>query len=113
MSRLNAKLRCNYYPLPLTEAGIIRTLLRFPDEQCSTLDPCAGDGSAFAAVTANANARRYGIELDAYRAEQAAPLMSEIVQGSCLETHCPVESFSLLYENPPYDWAFAGDAPER
>ena len=29
----------------------------------------------------------------------------EIVQGNTLEVHCAVESFSLLYLNPPYDWA--------
>jgi hypothetical protein len=30
MSRFNAKIRCNYYPLPLSEAERIRNLLRFP-----------------------------------------------------------------------------------
>src|SRR5580704_18907270 len=73
MSRFNAKVRCNYYPLPLREAQRIRNLLLFPVEPFSTLDPCVGDGAAFAAITRDSNARRYGIELDAYRAEKAGP----------------------------------------
>ncbi len=113
MSRLNAKVRCNYYPLPLREAERIRNLLRFPVEPFSALDPCVGDGAAFAAITGDSSARRYGIELDAYRAEQAGPSLTKIVQGNCLETHCAVESFSLCFCNPPYDWALAGNARER
>ena len=113
MSRLNAKVRCNYYPLPLREAERIRNLLRFPIELFSALDPCVGDGAAFATITSDSSARRYGIELDAYRAEQAGPSLTKIVQGNCLETHCAVESFSLCFCNPPYDWALAGNARER
>jgi hypothetical protein len=45
VSRLNAKVRCNYYPLPLREAERIRNLLRFPIEPFSTLDPCVGDSA--------------------------------------------------------------------
>src|SRR6202140_937866 len=108
MSRFNAKVRCNYYPLPLREAERIRNLLRFPIELFSALDPCVGDGAAFATITGDSSARRYGIELDAYRAEQAGPSLTKIVQGNCLESHCAVESFSLCFCNPPYDWALAG-----
>jgi hypothetical protein len=113
VSRLAAKVRCNYYPLPLGEAERIRNLMRLPAEPFSALDPCAGEGIAFAAITRDSSARRYGIELDAYRAEQAAPMLTKIVQGNCLETHCPVESFSLLFENPPYDWALSANTRER
>ena len=113
MSRLAAKVRCNYYPLPLREAERIRNLVQFPAEPFSALDPCVGEGIAFAAITRDSSARRYGIELDAYRAEQAAPMLTKIVQGNCLETHCSVESFSFIYENPPYDWALSANARER
>ena len=54
-----------------------------------------------------------GIELDAYRADEAAASLTAVVQGDCLETHSAVESFGLIYENPPYDWAFAGAVRER
>jgi hypothetical protein len=113
VSRLAARIRCNYYPLPLRETKRIRNLLQFPSEPFSALDPCVGEGIAFSTITRESSARRYGIELDAYRAEQAAPLLTKIIQGNTLETHCPVESFSLIYENPPYDWTLSGSARER
>src|SRR5437879_5084881 len=101
VSRLNAKVRCNYYPLPLREAERIRNLLRFPIEPFSALDPCVGDGAAFAAITRDSSARRYGIELDAYRAEQAGPSHTKIVQGNCLETDCAIVSLSPYICNRP------------
>ena len=55
---------------------------------------------------------RYGIELDAYRAEQARQRIPNIVQGNSLEVQCPVECFGLLYLNPPYDWTL-GSADRR
>lgn len=113
MSRLAARIRCNYYPLPLRETERIRNLLQFPSEPFSALDPCVGEGIAFSTITRDSSARPYGIELDAYRAEQAAPLLTKVIQGNSLETHCPVESFSLIYENPPYDWTLSGNARER
>jgi 16S rRNA G966 N2-methylase RsmD len=46
---------------------------------------------------------RYAIELDAFRAEEAAKTVDQVIQGNCFDVHCPVESFSLLFLNPPYD----------
>jgi len=46
MSRLAAKIRCNYYPLPDWEADLIRSCMVFPDQKLSALDPCAGEGRA-------------------------------------------------------------------
>jgi len=102
--RLVAKAKLGFYPLPVAEAARIRRLFRFPENSCAAIDPCIGDGVAFAALTSDAPVLRYGIELDAYRAEQARARVENVVQGDALETHCPVESFSLLYLNPPYDW---------
>jgi hypothetical protein len=101
-----------YFPLPLSEAQRIRSFLRFPEVQSSAIDPCVGDGAAFEAITSGAEVIRYGIELDAYRAQQARQRIPNIVQGNTLEVQCPVECFSLLYLNPPYDWAL-GPADSR
>jgi len=102
--RLAGKLKCGFYPLPLAEAEAIRNCLEFPLAGFSALDPCIGEGAAFARITADAKACRYGIELDAYRAEQARRLADSVIQGSCFDVHCSVESLSLLYLNPPYDF---------
>jgi hypothetical protein len=57
-----------------------------------------------AAITQGSNTRRYAIELDAYRAGEARKLCHEVIQGSAFDCHTRVESFSLLYLNPPYDF---------
>ncbi len=67
---------------------------------------------AFEAITNGTDLLRYGIELDAYRAEQARQRIPNIVQGNTLEVQCTVECFGLLYLNPPYDWAL-GPADSR
>ena len=63
--------RMGYFPLPLSEAQRIRRFLFFPEQPSSALDPCVGDGAPFEAITGAAQVIRYGIELDAYRAQQA------------------------------------------
>ena len=109
--RFQGKSRLGFYPLPFSEAQRIRKFLLFP-ESSSALDPCVGDGVAFEVITNGAEVFRYGIELDAFRAEQARQRIPNIVQGNALEVQCPVECFGLLYLNPPYDWAL-GPADSR
>jgi len=63
-----------FYPLPLSEAQRIRRFLGFPDAPSSAIDPCVGDGVAFEVITHGAEVIRYGLELDAFRAEQVTGL---------------------------------------
>ena len=93
--RIQGKLRLGFFPLPLTEARRIRACLRYPDSPSSAIDPCIGDGAAFLTITGESCTRRYGIELDAYRAEQATAVVDEIIHGDCLDVHCP---------SSPADW---------
>jgi SAM-dependent methyltransferase len=64
-------------------------------------------------VTSDAQARRYGIELDAYRAEQASSVVDELIHGNCFDVQCPIESFSLVYLNPPYDFEVGEGKSQR
>ena len=103
-----------FYPLPVSEGQRIRSFLTFPPVgPCSTFDPCVGDGVAFEAITSGVQVVRYGIELDSYRALQARERVESIIQGNALETHCPAESVSLLYENCPYDAELGQDRNQR
>jgi SAM-dependent methyltransferase len=111
--RLAGRTRLGFYPLPIPEAERIRRFLRFHDQQCSALDPCIGDGAAFAKITSGAQVLRSGIELDAYRAEQARSAATEVIHGNCFDVHCPVESFSLVYLNPPYDFEVGEGKSQR
>ena len=102
--RTQARLKLGYYPLAPAEARRIRRCLQFSGEHTSVLDPCGGTGAALAILTDGANAARHAVELDAYRAEEARKVLDLVIQGSAFDTHAPVESYSLLYLNPPYDF---------
>ena len=110
--RLAGRMKLGFYPLPLDEAERIRKCLVLPAGSFSALDPCVGDGRAFVMIAGPA-ARRYGIELDAYRAEQAQRVVETVIQGDCLQVHCSLEAISLLYLNPPYDFELAEGQSRR
>jgi SAM-dependent methyltransferase len=111
--RLAGRTRLGFYPLPLPEAERIRTFLEFPDKQCSALDPCVGDGGAFADITSGSRIVRYGVELDSGRADEAREKGIDVIHGDCFEVQCAIESFSLIYLNPPYDFEIAEQRSQR
>ena len=114
LSRIQSRLKLGYFPLNLAEAGRIRAFLSFPADACATdLDPCAGTGKALVAITEGANVLRYGIELDSFRAEEAKTVLDHVVQGNCFDVHCAIESFGLLFLNPPYDFECSEGYSER
>lgn len=110
--RLAGRLRLGFYPLPLPEAERIRRFLHF-DGQCSALDPCIGEGIAFAEITRGAKVVRYGIELDARRPAVARSSTPELVHGNCFDVQCSVDSFSMIYLNPPYNFEIGEGGSER
>ncbi|MGB8131673.1 MAG: DUF6094 domain-containing protein [Candidatus Angelobacter sp.] len=110
--RIAGRLKLGFYPLPLKEAERIRARLRYPEE-FAALDPCVGDGVAFSRLLEPTKAYAYGIEIDAYRAEQAAQLGIQVTQANALTVRCPVESVSLLYLNPPYDFEIGQQGNKR
>lgn len=110
--RLAGRLKLGFYPLPAIEAGRIRNRLQLPEE-FSALDPCVGDGVAFAQLLKSAHAQTYGIEIDAFRAEQAAQLGVQVIQANAMTVRCPAESVSLLYLNPPYDFEIGQQGNRR
>jgi len=69
--RLAGRMRLGFFPLPTAEAGHIHRFLQFPEQNCPTLDPCIGDGAAFSQIASGEKVVRYGIELEANRAEAA------------------------------------------
>lgn len=110
-----AREKLGYYPLDPREAKQIAKFLAFDPqrEPATILDPCAGTGAALATIAAGSKAVRHGIELDAFRAEEARRTLDQVVQGNAFDTHCAVESFSCLYVNPPYDFEISEGRNER
>jgi len=101
-----ARQKLGFYPLPQNEAERIRRFLSFREDcdATSVLDPCAGGGAAMATITSGAKTLTYAIELDAFRAEKAGSVLDHVIQGNCFDVQSAVESFSLIFENPPYDF---------
>jgi tRNA1(Val) A37 N6-methylase TrmN6 len=110
--RTAGRLKLAYYPLASAEAERIRRFLQFQGE-ASVLDPCAGTGAALQTITHDAPVLRYGIELDAYRAGEAKRVLDHVIQGSAFEAHAPVESFSFLYINSPFDFEIGEGKNQR
>jgi predicted RNA methylase len=108
-----ARIKLGYYPLPRDEGSRLRHLLNFPSEPASVLDPCAGTGAALIQLTENANAARYAVELDAERARQAKDAGIQTIHANLFDVQTKVESFSLLYLNPPYDSEVASFGNKR
>ncbi len=96
--------RMGFFPLPLAEARRIGQFLLLPNGPASALDPCVGDGAAFAEITSDGKVLRYGVELEAGRAAQARSKGIDVIHGNCFDVQRPVDSFSMLYLNPPYDF---------
>ena len=100
--RPHGKTKLGFFPLPTAEAERLRNCLTFAPE-FSALDPCVGDGVAFTSLLRGARGYRYGIEVDANRAEQARGLGIDSLHANTMDVRCPAEAVSLLYLNPPYD----------
>ncbi len=98
------RLKLGFFPLPQSEAVRLRNFLAFPQEPFAALDPCVGDGAAFQTIVNDTSAMRYGIELDAYRTEQARDLGIDVIHGNTLDVQCRHDSLSFVYLNPPYDF---------
>ena len=110
--RPHGQTKLGFFPLPLAAAKRLKNWLVFPD-RFSAIDPCVGDGVAFAALLQNTAARRHGIEIDANRAEQAKELGIDTLQANAMDVRCQAETVSLLYLNPPYDWEFGEGNNQR
>jgi hypothetical protein len=110
--RPQGQTKLGFFPLPVGEARRLKNWLNFP-ERFSALDPCVGDGVAFAHLLHGVTAHRHGIEIDTYRAEQARALGIETLQANAMDVRCPPEAVSLLYLNPPYDWESGESSNQR
>jgi hypothetical protein len=104
--RLAAQAKMGYYPTPKTLTPlIIRYLKRQQSGLIRILDPCAGEGTAVKLIGDHLMAETYGIEIDIERGNRARQTLTKCLLTDYQSTKISHRSFSLLYLNPPYDWA--------
>lgn len=102
--RLEARIKMNYYPTPLSVVERIKSFIKFPEANVNLFDPCCGDGIALKTLKENNNVTTYGIELDEYRAKKANDNLDYVMKGSYKDARISNNAFSCLFLNPPYDW---------
>jgi SAM-dependent methyltransferase len=111
MARLEAQKKMGYYPTPDDTLRHIKQRINLSQDSV-ILDPCCGTGDALTEIAYGFKDRdeyfeaiKYGIELDTERASEALNQINNVVCGSAYEVVVrPLESFSMLYLNPPYDF---------
>ncbi len=111
MARLEAQKKMGYYPTPDDTLRHIKQRINL-SQDAVILDPCCGTGDALNEIAYEFRndddyfeAIKYGIELDTERASEAGNQVQKLVCGSAYEVVVrPIESFSMLFLNPPYDF---------
>lgn len=114
MARLEAMAKMGYYPTPEDLTPIIANYLK-PKEEKGTIrifDPCAGEGTALRAIGDHLGAETYGIEIDKKRGKEAQKKLTRCLITDYQRTQITPRFASLLWLNPPYDWATKKDELE-
>ena len=94
--RPHGKIKLGFFPLPIPEAERLRAWLSFSSE-FSALDPCVGDGVAFTHLLKGTQARAYGLEIDANRAEQARNRGIETLQANTMDVRDETDSARVMF----------------
>ena len=104
--RLAAQAKTGYYPTPSSVVPLIKDfLIRSGKGNIKLLDPCAGEGTAMKEIGETLNAETYGTELDTERGRIAKESLTQCLITDYMVIRISNQAFSLLYLNPPYDWA--------
>lgn len=99
-----------YYPTPQSVISLIADILiRNGKSNIKLLDPCAGEGTALKQIGEILDAETYGIELDTERGRIAKENLTQCLITDYMATRISNHAFSILYLNPPYDWAVKND----
>ena len=114
MARLEAMAKMGYYPTPEELTPTISKYLKLKGPGIiRILDPCAGEGTALKIIGEHLRAETYGIEIDRKRGKLAQHNLTKCLITDYNATQIIPKFASLLWLNPPYDWAVRGNDLER
>ena len=107
MARIEAMAKMGYYPTPNELTPIIIGYLKPKEEQGTVriFDPCAGEGTALRTIGDHLGAETYGIEIDKKRGKEAQAKLTKCLITDYQKSQITPRFASLLWLNPPYDWA--------
>ena len=98
--------KMGYYSTPQELIPIIaRYLMSKGEGSIRIFDPCAGEGTALKTIGDHLQAETYGIEIDKKRGREAQRKLSKCLITDYKATQITPKFASLLWLNPPYDWA--------
>jgi hypothetical protein len=113
--RLAAQMKGGYYPAPEEAVACASRFLRpRMNEPFSILDPCAGEGTAirqFGELLGCPQQTTFAIELDDSRAEKVHANLPDghvLAPASFFGCRASLNSFSLIWLNPPFDHGYGG-----
>jgi len=113
MARLMSQVKGGYYAAAPEAVAAVLERLRPPDYgESMILDPCAGEGHALLQLAEGLHAVPYGIELSEDRAavvKESLPEGHSLVPADFLRCAISYRSFSMIWCNPPYDYATGGE----
>lgn len=106
MSRALSQLGGGYYPFPSEHLAALSSLFQ-PSTYTNSLiiDPCAGEGDALSYLAEKLNLVPYANELDKDRYERCKQRFgyTHATQGPMENLRTPLNAYTVLYINPPYD----------
>lgn len=110
MGRIGNDIVMGYYKTPLQNVGEkLLKLIEFDDVNSNNsfhrvLDPCCGEGELLNLISSvNDSIEGYGVELDSARFNTASKYSNLTIEHAAYEQMvCSNNSFSLVYNNPPY-----------
>ncbi len=116
--RLAGEMRSGFFPCPIAAVRMATERLMVPNEHCSVLDPCCGEGEAIRSIYTDLSldpAAVYAVEIDETRAATAkANLPGCHVLGPCsfFGARISFGSFGFTWLNPPFSHAYDGGRVE-
>ncbi len=115
MARLESQAKLGFYPTPNHLLPVIASYISPAAVPANFLDPCCGEAEALHLMGLTLSGKTYGIEIDKERGIQAKKRVDSLILSDAMRTRVSDKSFSLLFLNPPYDWAVReeGEKTER
>ncbi|WP_240948549.1 DUF6094 domain-containing protein [Bacillus sp. RO1] len=114
MSNIGNKIRAGFFASPPRQGEYLKQLLNFKGD-CSIFDPTCGEGAILQQLASGQEHQitTYGVELDKRRAEKANDALDHGIQAPIESMVISNDVFSMVYCNPPYDYAMKGEGDEE